>query len=104
MARGLSRIDANVTGNAMSKEALLEPFAPHMLTAIRTAFQACWNELPRDLTADVTHMRNRLACTIANLASKGILDPHELKSLALNTLGIGASPLAGGTSNGGRDG
>jgi len=88
----------------MNKEPMLEPFEPHILSAIRTAFQSGWSEVSRELVADVNYMRNRLVGTIANLASTGILDPHELKSRALHTLGIEASALAGGTSNGGREG
>jgi hypothetical protein len=87
----------------MDKEPLLEPFAPHILSAIRTAFQAGWGELSRELVVDATFMRNRLAGTIANLASKGILDPHELKDRALHALGVtasrAASALAGDMSN-----
>ena len=75
----------------MKTELPLEPFAPHILAAIRTAFRGCWNELPLDNPEDVSRTRNKLVGTIANLASKGILDPHELKSQALQALGIGAS-------------
>jgi hypothetical protein len=87
----------------MNKESLLEPFEPHILSAIRTAFQAGWSELPRELVADVTRMRNRLAGTIANLAVKGVLDPHELKQRALDAAGIRAPALAGETGNAGQD-
>jgi hypothetical protein len=44
-------------------------------------------------------MRNRLAGTIANLAVKGVLDPHELKQRALDAVGIRAPALAGDTGN-----
>jgi hypothetical protein len=87
----------------MNKESLLEPFESHILSAIRTAFQAGWSELPRDLVADATHTRNRLAGTIANLAVKGVLDPHELKQRALDAVGIGAPALAGDRGNAGQD-
>jgi hypothetical protein len=51
----------------------VEPFAPHTLRAIQTAFRAGWNELrSAGLTADPDRTRNRLAGTIANLARKGI--------------------------------
>jgi hypothetical protein len=40
----------------------LEPFAPHTLRAIQTAFRVGWNELrSAGLTADPDRMRNRLA-------------------------------------------
>jgi len=87
----------------MNKERLLEPFEPHILSAIRTAFQAGWNELPQHLIADVTRMRNRLAGTIANLALKGVLDPHELKQRALDAVGIRAPALAGDKGNAGQE-
>jgi hypothetical protein len=65
----------------------LEPFAPHTLRAIQTAFHAGWSELRRaGLTADADRTRNRLAGTIANLARKGILDPRDLKDQALRAL------------------
>ena len=87
----------------MNKQSLLEPLEPHILSAIRTAVQASWSELPHDLVADVARMRNRLAGTIANLALKGVLDPHELKQRALDAVGIRAPVLAGDTGNAGRD-
>jgi hypothetical protein len=65
----------------------LDPFHPHTLLAIQTAFQAGWNELRRvGVMADPDRMRNRLAGTIANLAREGILDPRELKEQALGAL------------------
>ena len=88
----------------MNKESLLEPFEPHILSAIRTAFQAAWSEVSQELAADVSDMRNRLVGTIANLARKGILDPHELKHQALVALGLlgnKATSAAGGTCNAG---
>lgn len=88
----------------MQQEPCLEPFEPHILCAIRAAFQAGWNEVARKLAADVSYARNRLLGTIAHLATKGIHDPHELKSQALHALGIGASALAGVTSHAGRNG
>jgi hypothetical protein len=87
----------------MNKEHLLEPFESHILSAIRTAFQAGWSELPRELVADVTRMRNKLAGTIANLALNGVLDPHELKQRALDAVGIGTPALAGDTRNAGQE-
>lgn len=86
----------------MNKEPLLEPFEPHTLSAIRMAFQAAWSEVSREVVADVSYMRNRLVGTIANLARKGILDPHELKTQALVALGLlgnQATSAAGGTCN-----
>jgi hypothetical protein len=38
----------------MNKEPLLEPFEPHILSAIRTAFQAAWSEVSRELAADMS--------------------------------------------------
>jgi hypothetical protein len=71
----------------MRKDISLEPFAPHVLAAIRTAFEAGWNEISRGVSADATCMRNRFAGTLANLANKGILNPEELKEQALEALG-----------------
>jgi hypothetical protein len=88
----------------MDTKPRLEPFEPHILCAIRAAVQASWNEMKRELAADVDYARNRLIGTITHLASKGIHDPHELKSHALRALGIGASALAGDTSHAGRTG
>lgn len=87
----------------MGNEPQLEPFEPHILSAIRTAFQAGWSEMSQELVTDVTSVRNKLVGTIATLASKGVLDPHELKEQALNALGLSphqATPeTTGGTSN-----
>ena len=44
----------------MKTELPLEPFAPHILAAIRTAFRGCWNELPLDNPEDVSRTRNKL--------------------------------------------
>jgi hypothetical protein len=88
----------------MKKEPLLELFEPHLLSAIRTAFQAGWSEVSGEFVADVSYMRNRLVGTIANLAANGIADPQELKNQALHALGIGASAPAGGMSNDGWQG
>jgi hypothetical protein len=85
----------------MNKEPLLDPFEPHMLSAIRAAVQASWSELPRDECGHVARVRNRLAGTIANLAVKGVLDPHELKQRALDA--VQAPVLAGDTGNAGQD-
>jgi hypothetical protein len=87
----------------MNKVPLLEPFEPHMLSAIRTGVQASWSELPPDLVADAARMRNKLAGTIANLALKGVLDPHELKQGALDAVGIRAPAHAGDIGNAGQD-
>ena len=42
-------------------EALLEPFAPEILAAIRTAFRAGWQELAGDQPNDNPILRNKLA-------------------------------------------
>jgi hypothetical protein len=89
--------------SVMDNEPRLGPFEPHILSAIRAAFQVSWNEVARELAADVSYARNRLLGTIAHLATKRIHDPHELKSQALHVLGIGVSALAGGTSHAGRN-
>lgn len=66
---------------------LLEPFAPQTLQAIQRAFQAGWTELSGTCgQADAIRTRNRLAGAIANLARKGIADPHNLKDEALRVL------------------
>jgi hypothetical protein len=83
----------------MNKEPLLDPFEPHMLSAIRAAVQASWSELPRDECGHVARVRNRLVGTIANLALKGVLDPHELKQRALDAVGMPAPVLVGDTGN-----
>jgi hypothetical protein len=72
---------------------LLEPFAPQTLRAIQRAFHAGWSELSRTCgQADAIGTRNRLAGAIANLARKGIVDPHNLKDEALRV--VNASRLA----------
>jgi len=72
---------------------LLEPFAPQTLEVIQRAFQAGRSELSRTCgQADAIRTRNRLAGAIANLARKGIVDPHRLKDEALRLLN--ASPQA----------
>jgi hypothetical protein len=88
----------------MKQKPSLEPFEPHILVAIRTAFQAGWSELSREFAADVTRLRNRLIGTIANLASQGVLDPHELKNRAFQALSIGPSESARGMCNAAPDG
>jgi hypothetical protein len=66
---------------------LLEPFAPQTLQAIQRAFQAGWTELSRTCgQTDAVRTRNRLAGAIANLAGKGIVDPHRLKDEALRLM------------------
>jgi hypothetical protein len=64
-------------------EALLEPFAPEILAAIRAAFRAGWQELAGDQPNDNPILRNKLAGTLARLARSGIQDADELKRQAL---------------------
>ena len=71
-------------------EAILEPFGANRLAAIRTAFQASWEELcQREPHADL-FLRNRLVGAIANLAQSGIDDPDELRRGALQRLRLGS--------------
>jgi len=67
-------------------EAMLEPFEAHTLEAIRTAFQAGWDELSQQVPQADLLLRNRLVGAIANLAQSGIDDPGELKREALQRL------------------
>lgn len=67
-------------------DALLEPFEPRTLDAIRAAFGAGWRELSRREPCADVRLRNRLVGTIANLARSGVEDPEELKRQALHKL------------------
>jgi hypothetical protein len=71
---------------------LFEPFEPEMVERIRSAFQAGWHELcEAGISSDPHALRNRLAVTIARLASSGISDPLELKSQALRIVNASTS-------------
>jgi len=72
-------------------EAMLEPFDARTLTAIRSAFQAGWEELCQQVPHADLFLRNRLVGAIANLAQSGIDDPSELKREALQRLSLGSA-------------
>jgi hypothetical protein len=71
-------------------DAILEPFDARTLAAIRTAFQASWEELCRQEPRTDLFLRNRLVGAIATLAQSGIDDPGELKRKALHKLELGS--------------